>query len=260
VPVVAKILSTGPGGDLDRLRHKALGETRMQILSRRFAAFHTLSEEVDIELLDAGVAPERLVRIPNGVDTANFHPPDGSQRLAAREDFGLPARGLVSLYCGRFAPVKRLTAMLEAFSQAPGHLLLLGEGPELEALRAQAAQPALRGRVSFHAPVENPAAAYRAADLYLSTSHTEGMSGSMLEAMASGLAILAAPASGVRDLFADGGGLLAEGDFAAELRDLLADPQRRAQVGERAREVVQERYGLQQTAASLAQLYRRLAA
>jgi glycosyltransferase involved in cell wall biosynthesis len=250
VPLVAKILSTGPGGDVDRLRHKALGAWRLRLIARRFAAFQTLSEEVERELAEAGVPRERMVRIVNGVDTEHFRPATAEERAAARARLGVPAEGRLTLYCGRFAPVKRLDVVIDAFREAPGHLLLLGEGPEEEALRARAAGLA----VTFHAPLADPADAYRAADVYVSASTTEGMSGSMLEAMASGLAVVARPASGVADLLGGGAGVIAD-DLGRALRE--AQP---AELGARARTRAVESYALRRTADLLADLYRGLAA
>jgi glycosyltransferase involved in cell wall biosynthesis len=85
------------------------------------------------------------------------------------------------------------------------------------------------------------------------------MSGSVLEAMASGLPVVAAPASGMSELLGDTRGVLVPDDgdagFARALTELAADPLRRSQLGGAARRWVAERYSLESTADALAALY-----
>lgn len=259
-PVVAKVLSEGHGGDVDRLLHKPLGASRLRMQARRFAAFACLSDEVEDDLEGHGVPRERLRRIPNGVDADEFRPPrDGGERDAVRRELGLEPEGLLSLYCGRFADVKRVDVLVEAFRTAPGRLLLVGDGAEEERLRALAADRALGGRVEVRATVDDTAPLYRAADLYLSASGTEGMSGSVLEAMASGLPVVAATASGMSELLgADCGVLLDEPSprsIAGAVVALDADPERRARLGASALARARADYGLAAVADRLVALY-----
>ncbi len=264
-PVVAKVLSTGPGGDVDRLLHKPAGAARMRLMARRVDAFVCLSADVEDELVDHGVPRERLHRIPNGVDTEAFCPSGPvTERRELRARLGLPPGDeLLWLYCGRFAGVKRLNILVEALPDAPGRLLLVGEGADEPALRALARAHGLTDRVLFRPMVEDPAPLYRAADGYVSASGTEGMSGSVLEAMACGLPVVAAPASGMRELLGDGAGILLDradpAQFAAALRTIARDPAWAAGIGAVARERAAAQFSLRATAGSLAELYRSLA-
>ena len=109
------------------------------------------------------------------------------------------------------------------------------------------------------ATVEDTVSLYRAADVYVSASETEGMSGSVLEAMASGLAVAASPASGMEELLGAGAGAVAADASAPALgrvlEDLTAAPTKRASAGERGRRRVQESYSLEATAGALSDLY-----
>ena len=264
VPVVALVASTGPGGDIDRLLHKPAGARRLRRIIRHVAAFHTLADEVEAELIAHGAPAERLQRIPNGVDTERFRPPSGDERETARRRLGLSPDAVVSIYCGRFAPVKRLDVLLEAFRDAPGELVLVGNGSEEEHLRAIAQTEGLAGRVHVHPAVDDPAPILRAADLYVSASSTEGMSNSVLEAMASGLPVVASPASGMGEIVTAATGALAAdmsaGELARAIAALAGDAARRGRCAAAARALVVTRYSLAGTAEQLVGLYRRLAA
>lgn len=264
VPVVALVASTGPGGDIDRLLHKPLGARRLRRIVRDVAAFHTLADEVEDELTGHGVPRERLWRIPNGVDTERFRPGTGDERRATRERLAIPPDAVVSIYCGRFAPVKRLDVLLDAFLDVPGHLVLVGNGSEQDRVLARARDAGLAGRVHVLPAVGDPAPLLRAADLYVSASSTEGMSNSVLEAMASGLPIAASPASGMGEIVTAATGVLAADTGASRLGAAIAtiagDRRLREQRGAAARELIVSRYSLQSTADLLVALYRRLAA
>jgi glycosyltransferase involved in cell wall biosynthesis len=263
VPVVAKVLSTGPGGDVDRLLHKPGGARRLHRIGDRFAAFACLSHEVEDELAAHGVPRGRCRRIANGVDTTVFRPArDAAERRAAREALGIPVDDEpLWLSYGRFADVKRLDVLIDALAAAPGRLLLVGEGPLEARLREQAA--GLGDRIVIRPVVDDTAPLCRAADAYLSASSTEGMSGAVLEAMAAGLPVVAAPASGMDALLGDGAGVLLDGGdapaFTTALRELAADRGRGAALGARARARAERDFSLARTADLLTALYRELA-
>jgi len=259
VPVVAKVLSTGPGGDLSRLRTKALAERRLRAAVRDVDAFICMTPLIRDELLANGVPAERLHLMPNGVDAGHYRPAGPGERERERARLGVPEDGILTIFCGRLSAVKRLDVVLEAFAQVPGHLLLVGDGTEEARLRELAAAPAVAGRVSILPPVEDTAPVHRAADLYVSASHTEGMSVSVLEAMATGLTVVASPASGMDELLAGGSGVLAEdassGALARALREAAEDPERRREIGKRARERASRSYSLEANAGAMLALY-----
>jgi glycosyltransferase involved in cell wall biosynthesis len=259
VPVVAKVLSSGPRGCLHSLTQRPLGRARVRAIGERFDAVITLAEASDRELAEAGVPPRRLVRIPNGVDTTAFRPASGDEQAEARAELGLPD-GPLALYAGRLEAPKRVTRLVEVFAGLPeARLIVVGTGDDEAAVRAVVAESSLEDRVLIRKPLADPAPLYRAADVYVSASEREGMSGSVLEAMASGLPVAAASAPGMTELLADGAGVLVAQEPADALRsavrELLADPERRARLGATARSRVAENYSLVRTADRLAQLY-----
>lgn len=259
-PIVAKVLSTGPGGDVARLLTKPLGARRLRAMASSFSAFLCLSDEVAQELRSHGVREERLRQIPNGVDVECFRPADPEGRKLERARLGLPANGPVALYTGRFAPVKQLDQLIMAASEVRElSLIMVGEGSEEARLRGLVADLGLGDRVSMLPYVADPAPLYRAADFYASTSSTEGMSNSVLEAMASGLPVVAMTASGMGELVSPAtGSLVPNGDvpaLAAALRALALEPERRRTLGSAARDLVVNRYSLGFVADCLRDLY-----
>jgi len=178
-------------------------------------------------------APSRV--ISNGVDLARFRPGPPGQRI--RDRYGLPAGVPVILSVGRLSPEKRAGVLLHAAARLTGEarLAIAGTGPEEAALRATAARLGLHGRARFlgHVPAADLPALYRLADVFAITSEAELQSLTTMEAMASGLPVVAADACALGELVRHGrNGFLAtpgrSGEVAAYLDILLASPGRRA--------------------------------
>ena len=263
-PVIAKVLSTGPGGDLDRLLTKPFGRKRLSEMAKQFSAFLCLSDDVAEELADYGVDRQRLRHIPNGVDTERFRPASDTEREVARSQSGLSGEGTLALYTGRFEPVKRLDRLIQALAQTNGiRIVMVGEGSEEGRLRRFASDLGLTSRVAVLSRVDDPTSLYRAADLYVSASSTEGMSNSVLEAMASGLPIVAARASGMAELVTGKTGVLVDDatdsmKFGSALESISSNPSLRRRLGAEARALVVDRYSLESVADQLRDLYDRV--
>jgi glycosyltransferase involved in cell wall biosynthesis len=258
-PLVVKVLAAGPRADMDRLMHKPLGAARLRAIERRVAAFVCLSDEIAAELQAHGVPAERLVHVPNGVDTDAYTPASTQQRAAARARLGLAEHDFVAAYAGRFAEIKRVDVLLAAWRDVDGTLVLVGEGPEEREVRRLAA--ALGTHVVVAGRVDDPLEVLWAADAYATASVTEGMSNAVLEAMAAGLPVAASPASGMREVLGEAAGRLLADDtspaaLAARLGALAADPSARTRLGAALRARAIERFSLDRTADLLVELYR----
>jgi glycosyltransferase involved in cell wall biosynthesis len=155
--------------------------------------------------------------IPNGVDMDRFTP------TGPRPDGG-PFRVLC---VGRLEPYKGLSDLLEAVGASPDpvarqvHLDIVGDGTLRHALPDEARGLGLMDRVCFHGnlPPEAMPAAYRKAHLFVLPSYVEGMPNVILEAMASGLPVIATRIPGSEELVEDGvTGLLVAGRPAGRLK------------------------------------------
>ena len=165
-----------------------------------------------------------------GVDDVLFHPSKRSQTLRQRHSLG---GAFTFLHVGRLAPEKGVDVLLEAFGRVEAELgpdrvkcIVAGAGPSLETLRAKA-PPSVTFLGNLDRTRELPSL-YATADAFLFASVTETLGLVVLEAMASGLPVIATPAGGVADNLRDGSNGLAfpamdVSACAAAMRRLVED-------------------------------------
>jgi len=173
---------------------------------------------------------ERLAVVGRGVDTARFSPRHRSLEL--RREWGVPDDAPLLLYVGRIAAEKNVGLALDAFDSARAespmaHFVAVGDGPQREAL--ERLHPSVRFVGARHG--ESLAACYASADLFVFPSLTDTFGNVTLEALASGVPVLAFDVAAAAEHVVDGvsGRLVAtrdDGAFAAALRDLVVAPER----------------------------------
>jgi glycosyltransferase involved in cell wall biosynthesis len=207
-------------------------------------------------------APDVAVAvIPNGVDTATFHPASPSPPAGPAFPAGSaspvgpasPDNGPVRLLAvGRLVQQKGLDVLLTALA-GPGlervELDIVGDGERRPDLERQAGQLGLMARVRFPGWMDRDhlAGVYRRADVFVLPSRDEGMPNVVLEAMASGLPVIASRIAGACDMVVDGEtGLLLPPDdagaLAAAVARLAGDAPTRQSFGRAGRERVERLY------------------
>jgi glycosyltransferase involved in cell wall biosynthesis len=212
---------------------------------------------------DRGLAREKLRLIPNGVDTEIFRPRPSSGLLRAR--LGVGTDGVLIGNVARLAPVKDHALLLEAFAILRRHvpqatLAVVGEGPLRPDLERRIAALGLESHAHLAGLAGNMPEIYREFDLFVLSSRLEGTSVSILEAMASGVCVVATAVGGNPDLLGHGrfGALVAPDDpgaLAAAMADLLRDPVRRRMLASAAREHVTRSYSEESMLQRYQQLY-----
>ncbi|HEY2157803.1 MAG TPA: glycosyltransferase family 4 protein, partial [Isosphaeraceae bacterium] len=180
-------------------------------------------------------------------------------------EIDLPPRHRV-VFTGRLHPQKNLDLLLdiwpEVVSMTGASLILVGDGPERERLAKRVRDRGLTAHVHFTGSVPSPAEYLRAADAFALPSVAEGMSNSLLEAMATGLPCLASDIGGNTDLLGRGdAGLLLPADRKAWTRALagvLTDRELAARLGAAGRRRIDEEFALPRVVDRYVELYRRL--
>jgi glycosyltransferase involved in cell wall biosynthesis len=178
-----------------------------------------------------------------GVDTARFHP--GNRSTAWREAVGQQPGENVLLYVGRLAAEKRVDLLPEALRGLPNtRLVFVGDGPFRPELERRSA--GLPVHFTGYLKGQELATAYASADAFVFPSDTDTFGQVIQEAMASGLPVVGARSGGTLDLVRDDqtGRLFAPGvatDLRSRLRELMADPALRAEMGRAGREAAERR-------------------
>lgn len=224
------------------------------------------------QALSLGVRPSRLSCEPNGVDATRFAPrSDAAARQAWRAGLGLPQPLLQAPlvgFAGRLsvekAPDVAVRAALALRQRCPeAQMVMVGDGPMRAALQSLAQDLGVADMLHFAGVRENMPEVYNALDVLVNSSHTEAMPLTLMEAMASGLPVVATRVGGVPDIVAEGetGFLVAPGDaadIAARTALLLADPALRTHMAVQARQRALEKFPLDAAVHKVGALMERL--
>ncbi len=261
LPIVAKMVGAGPGGDLDRLRRMAGGSVLLRLLHTLDAVIAP-SQACRQELLAAGFSAERIHVIANGVDTSLFRP-EPVLEPSTRLSFG---EGPAVIFTGRLIEAKGLLDLLEAWPsllrEVPdAHLVLVGSGPLEAELRRRAALPSLAGRVHLTGEVPDVRPYLRAASAFAFPSWAEGLPNALLEAMAMGLPCVATDIRPIANAVTNGEEALlvpvrSPQELAAALVRILTQCTLAAHLGRAARKRAEADFSLETTVDRLEALYR----
>jgi glycosyltransferase involved in cell wall biosynthesis len=222
-----------------------------------------ISQEMKEEMLSCGVPENRIIGIPNGVNSKKFFPPSSAQKNSLRNKFSIDTDQVVFLYLGRLESRKGIDVLLRAWQlKSPGLLWIVGSGPEQKKWKQLSIDLNLKD-VRFHDESLSPLEFYQCADVFVLPSLREGMPGAMLEAMSCGLPCVATKIGGVTDVMQnDKQGMLVSPGVPQELADALAflssSPEKRIDWGKSARETVLERFEISRIAAEYKCLYAKI--
>ncbi|HEV3121537.1 MAG TPA: glycosyltransferase family 4 protein [Isosphaeraceae bacterium] len=260
-PTLVQPASSGYYGEAEQLaRTRGSGLLRRLIL--RNTTLAAISADIERQWQALGFPAGRIVRMASGVDSAHFRP--GPSTLESR----LPPRPRV-VFTGRLHPQKNLELLVDAWpavaSRVRAHLVLVGGGDWRQSLEDRARSLGVADFIHFIGAVADPAEYLRAADAFALPSVAEGMSNSLLEAMATGLPCLASNIGGNTDLLEHGqtGLLVGSADresWSGALLQVLEDRSLAGRLGAAARQRVEAEFALPVVVDRYMALYRQLLA
>jgi glycosyltransferase involved in cell wall biosynthesis len=256
--------------DLHGIRRSLSGRIHLLFL-KMVDAYVAISADLQAEFQSAGLRGDKIHLWANGVDTTRFHPAEVGQKRVLRKELGLPEDRPLVLYVGVFDKRKNIGWLMKEWARQQGfysNAYLLAIGPQsredstgefLASLKSLAdGRPDLLG-IKGH--VDNIELYYRAADLFVLPSTSEGMPNVVLEAMASGLPCVATDVSGSSELVIDGEtGFLFEPGNEISLRQgiarVLGSPDDR--MGQLGRNIAERKYSIAALAEHYEGLYQHL--
>ena len=213
-----------------------------------------------------GISADKLVVIPNGVNTSLFAPGEPNRDLMQELGLvpGMPVVGAIA----RFSTDKDQTCLVRAFAKVLERrpdlqLLLVGDGETRSSVEALAVEVGGRDKTVFTGFRSDIADTLRLLDIYVLPTHTEGLSISLLEAMATARPVVASAVGGNVEIIADGenGLLVPESNVDAlttALDSLLANTALAQSLSRAARQTVLDRYSIRAMANQYQDLYESL--
>jgi glycosyltransferase involved in cell wall biosynthesis len=263
-PTILNLAGSGSGGDICRHKRMLWGRVFLT-LCRQASRIVIVNQEMYRELQTIEYDDTSIVLIPNGVDLKEFSP--ASDRKSLKSAWALTDKRLV-VYTGRLSLEKGVYILIRAFSklspEVPAILYIIGDGPEQSQLKGLISTYRLENKVYIREAVDNIAPFLQAADIFVMPSRHEGLSNSILEAMACGVPVIATHVEGNAELIEDGvNGLLVtpenEAELAQALSLLLKDKLKGAELARHALRTVHQKYHLVQMVEQYIQLYHNIA-
>jgi glycosyltransferase involved in cell wall biosynthesis len=253
---VVKVTGSGATGNMAMLQTWRWLGGWVRALIARADCLISLTDEITSELLENGMDPDKIVRIPNGVDVDAF-------RLAT------PKPGVASertvLGVGRLTREKGFDVLVEAWSGVAreiddAHLIILGDGLERGALTTAARKAGVAERITFVGDSAEVPSYLATSKVFVLPSRHEGMANALLEAMAAGRACLASDIRANAAVIQSGvNGLLFKSedpaDLTVQLVRLLQDDAYRTRLGAAAQQTIIRQYSIDAVARRYLRLY-----
>jgi len=256
-------------GEHGRTMAEVNGENRRRTMIRKtlFPLVHcfvTVSRELtDWLQASAGVAPRKIRTICNGVDLARFARP--RSRLLARSELGFTDEEFVIGTVGRLDLIKNQASLIQVvpdlIAEFPQlRLVIVGSGPCLSSLELLVKQFDLAGKILLTGEKDDVVPLMQAFDVFALPSLFEGISNTVLEAMACGLPVIATRVGGNIELVEEGvtGLLIPQQDQGAlrnSLRSYLEQPSLARVHGTGGRQRVEQKFSLNRMVSAYDEMY-----
>jgi glycosyltransferase involved in cell wall biosynthesis len=230
----------------------------VSLLSRRCVKMVAVSQAVAESLIACGASRAKIQIVPNGINQNDFVSVP-LRRLEARAAFFVPETAFVIATAARFSPEKGLDILIQAARLRQNMTFLMaGNGPLFAALSHH-----LPTNVKLLGRLDDVRLLLAAADVVAVPSRREGQGIAALEALASGLPVVASRVGGLAEMLSEGENalLISPNDpeaLAAAFSRLQSDTRLRRTLAQNGAALVQSRYGLQTMLDTLTNLYREI--
>lgn len=262
-PVLLEPSLGGPGGEFERILDSPLARPMLNVL-KSADCFSANSPTIGDQLVELGIDPARIFSVKNGVDLESFRPAQPGERDLLRRELGLPG-GPIALFVGQLIERKGISVLLSAWrlvaeSLQDASLLIVGDtGVAREAVGRN---ENLEVRIRFLGVRRDVPQLMRAADLLVLPSRNESFGNVFIEALATGLPVVASRTGILQTLEIDGvAGRIVDPDDPADIASaivrILGSPDRGASLGSRGPGLV-EQFSFTRVAEEYRDIYRKV--
>lgn len=229
----------------NRRRDKLHFKYSEKLVYKQFDKVIAIAQEVKNNLDKWLGNTQKTIVIPNGVAIQKIFDEDPINREELCQSLSIKDDAILLLMSARFMHPKNQKAIIRALHLLPPniHLLLAGEGPEIENVKSFAMQSNLNSRVHFLGFRTDVTRLMKAVDFNILSSFYEGMSGVALEALASGVAFIGSDVAGINDIVPDKRYLFPSDDekvLAEKINYLIHRPEEKMQMESDALNFVQQ--------------------
>lgn len=228
-----------------------------------------VNSETENFLRRIGISPDKVVWLPNSVDLKFFRPASMDEKNMTRSKYGFAHDHTMVLFVGRIEAVKGADLLLNSWFHLPiekrsqVQLILVGDGSARLDLEKQVSSRSTNEGIIFAGIQNNVRDWYWMADLFILPSRAEGQSNALVEAMACGLPVVCSDVGGAKDLVMPGqsGLLFSNNDptgLLSALEILLGNRKSWLSLGIMARDIVEHKASLDNTASVLSDIYIKL--
>jgi len=232
-----------------------------RVLARFPGRIFAVSEDLKRHLVQEGFGPHAVEVVYNGINAGP--PPDAGERARARQQVGAAPDTVVIGTVARLDPVKDVATLLRAAAQliadVPAMLVVVGDGPERLPLERLTSDLGIQSHVRFLGYRDDVRTLLAGFDVYANSSISEGVSLTILEAMAARLPVVATRVGGTPEVVDETCGRLVSArnadDVAASLRALACRPLDRRALGDAGRRRVESRFTVDRMAREYRDVY-----
>ena len=236
---------------------------RKLVLSTMVDKIVTVSKNLKNRLInEIKIKPEKIIHIPNGVDTNKFNI---YRKEFTRKKFGFKKEDFIIGIVARLDPIKNHKTLISAFKEIvtihPNtNLVIVGDGSLRNKLENQTYQLGIKNKVIFMGERDNVPEILKTFDVFVLPSLNEGMSNTILEAMATGIPVIASNVGGNPELVIDGrtGFLFPTNDVESlvqKIKTYILHPELKQKHGYNAHKRVEEKFSLDQMVRRYEELY-----